>query len=317
MDILLKGGILIDAAGTLSVVRTTDEDGVVSLTFTDKLGRTVLTRQVDGTSTYSDTYYVYDFGARLYDPALGRWISQDPMAEKYYLHSPYLFCAGNPMRFVDPSGNDIYRFDFSGNYLGKENKRGHHKIAVESYDEDGNLSINYFRFADPKNDPKAIDAGEITNLAFVNESTIFDFLDSQGTFDSDVDASVFIGASNSLSTDSSHNFDYSSSVLSSLYGGYLNNKEIQSKYLFIPQGDTVAHSLMNFGNFLWGASGYTIGLPISILEMGAQANSLGFFSNNNRSYNGYRPQFDSLDDQKSIFAGARYAFKNNYRSKRK
>ena len=54
------------------------------------------------------SFNVYDFGARLYDPAFGRWISQDPMAEKYYLHSPYLFCAGNPLRFVDPDGNDWY-----------------------------------------------------------------------------------------------------------------------------------------------------------------------------------------------------------------
>ena len=44
------------------------------------------------------SFNVYDFGARLYDPALGRWISQDPMAEKYYPHSPYFFCAGNPMK---------------------------------------------------------------------------------------------------------------------------------------------------------------------------------------------------------------------------
>ena len=53
------------------------------------------------------SFNVYDFGARLYDPALGRWLSQDPMAEKYYLHSPYLFCAGNPVRFVDPTGQKI------------------------------------------------------------------------------------------------------------------------------------------------------------------------------------------------------------------
>ena len=49
-------------------------------------------------------FNVYDFGARLYDPGLGRWLSQDPMAEQYYYHSPYLFCAGNPMKFVDPEG---------------------------------------------------------------------------------------------------------------------------------------------------------------------------------------------------------------------
>ena len=35
---------------------------------------------------------LYDFGARRYDPATGRWISQDPLAEKYYAHSPYAFC---------------------------------------------------------------------------------------------------------------------------------------------------------------------------------------------------------------------------------
>jgi RHS repeat-associated protein len=47
---------------------------------------------------------LYDFGARRYDPATGRWISQDPLAEKYYAHSPYLFCAANPVKFVDPEG---------------------------------------------------------------------------------------------------------------------------------------------------------------------------------------------------------------------
>ena len=51
---------------------------------------------------------LYDFGARRYDPSTGKWISQDPLAEKYYAHSPYLFCAANPMRFVDPTGESTY-----------------------------------------------------------------------------------------------------------------------------------------------------------------------------------------------------------------
>ena len=50
---------------------------------------------------------LYDFGARRYDPATGRWLSQDPLAEKYYAHSPYLFCAANPVKFVDPEGESI------------------------------------------------------------------------------------------------------------------------------------------------------------------------------------------------------------------
>ena len=28
----------------------------------------------------------------------------DPLAEKYYSLSPYLWCAGNPVKFIDPSG---------------------------------------------------------------------------------------------------------------------------------------------------------------------------------------------------------------------
>lgn len=43
----------------LQVVKTTDEDGNISYTFTDKQGRTVLTRQMNG-SEQLDTYFVYD-----------------------------------------------------------------------------------------------------------------------------------------------------------------------------------------------------------------------------------------------------------------
>ena len=50
---------------------------------------------------------LYDFGARRYDPATGRWLSPDPLSEKYYGHSPYLFCAANPMRYVDPEGKKL------------------------------------------------------------------------------------------------------------------------------------------------------------------------------------------------------------------
>ena len=62
---------------------------------------------------------LYDFGARRYDPATGRWVSQDPLSEKYYAHSPYLFCAANPMKFVDPTGTSTNPiFDEKGNFLG-------------------------------------------------------------------------------------------------------------------------------------------------------------------------------------------------------
>jgi RHS repeat-associated protein len=53
-----------------------------------------------------ETNYDY-FGARYYDARIGRWLSRDPLAEKYPSLSPYVYCADNPLKFVDPNGKEI------------------------------------------------------------------------------------------------------------------------------------------------------------------------------------------------------------------
>lgn len=48
----------------------------------------------------------YDYGARLYDPSTTRFISVDPMCEKYYSVSPYVYCFNNPIKLIDPNGEE-------------------------------------------------------------------------------------------------------------------------------------------------------------------------------------------------------------------
>ena len=47
-----------------------------------------------------------DFGARMYNPAIARWTAADPLSEKYYGISPYVYCANNAICLVDPTGKD-------------------------------------------------------------------------------------------------------------------------------------------------------------------------------------------------------------------
>ncbi len=75
---------------------------------------------------------MYDFGARQQDPAVGMFTSMDPLCEKYYNISPYSYCAGNPVRYVDPTWCDALSF-----LMGENN-----------YAADGNI-LYTFNFASP------------------------------------------------------------------------------------------------------------------------------------------------------------------------
>ena len=60
----------------------------------------------------SETGFSY-FGARYYDSdILTGWLSVDPLADKYPNISPYAYCAWNPVRLVDPDGEEVEYVSF-------------------------------------------------------------------------------------------------------------------------------------------------------------------------------------------------------------
>ena len=77
---------------------------------------------------------MYDYGARFYDPGICRFTTMDPMCEKYYHLSPYIYCGNNPVNAIDIKGDTI-TYNYQGlqyNYIMKGDQSGF-------YDTQGNM----------------------------------------------------------------------------------------------------------------------------------------------------------------------------------
>ncbi|MFQ9317641.1 DUF6443 domain-containing protein [Dysgonomonas mossii] len=84
---------------------------------------------------------LYDYSARYYESAVGRFTTVDPHAENYYNWSPYSYALNNPVNAIDPDGRDSYLLIWFSN----DGETGHAGIAMDNYvtqaikDKDGNV----------------------------------------------------------------------------------------------------------------------------------------------------------------------------------
>ena len=255
---------------------------------------------------------LYYYGARYLDPTGAMWLSVDPMWEKYAGMSPYNYCAGNPVKLVDPDGEDVVTVGEDGLAVKVEKQDGPNIFM----DNNGNtLTFNDEEDADKD---KLVDKFNIGDRVYMPVNTQEACSDIQTVKQNDdiknsrrsfrfvcfktiihVRYRTIMGylktaLASYSGSDFAHHFlpnYYNENRTHGLYNDdrdlYVENgKEYDVYFRF--EGSDVLYNLFDAGNFMWGAWTKEIYLSDTEARHGSQLNEFGK---------------DSEADQRAIRAG--------------
>ncbi len=109
--------------------------GETTTEYNANFGNNVLPKYSFNAKELDEETGMYYYEARYYKPPV--FTSRDAMFEKYFWMSPYAYCANNPVKYVDPSGEEAWKPDGNGGWIAQKNDNAWtlHKDAGISFEK--------------------------------------------------------------------------------------------------------------------------------------------------------------------------------------
>jgi hypothetical protein len=199
-------------------------------------------------------------------------------------------------------GKKNYKFDKNGRYKGSEESQDPNQKEHQGYSEE---LEEFFTFADPINDPIALDTTTIykPQIIISTDSIIFSILEKSGVYKEEnrglIDGIQYLLNESDASNLEGGAMDYAGG------GEHFIDTNGATFYITKTKSGTVAHNGYNYGNFLWGAGANALGIPEWMAKLGAHYNNYV-----NDPY--HKGKLDSKDDQYSIGLGYEWKRKSKW-----